>query len=217
MKYKAIIFDLDGTVLDTLGDLAESVNFALKEHGLPLKTKREVRFLVGNGVKNLVFRAAGETVVDEEKEEILGLFREHYPVHCTDNTYPYAGITELLNELKNSGVKMGVVSNKPDREVKKLVEKNFPGIFDYISGEKQGVPRKPSPEGVVLALESLGEIAEDSVYVGDSDVDILTAKNSGTDGIIVTWGFRDKEFLASKEPQYMVDTATELRTLLLES
>lgn len=214
IKYRAVIFDLDGTVLDTLGDLAASVNHTLEKHSLPQRTPREVRSFVGNGVKNLVFRAAGENVSDEEKEEMVAEFRTHYGEHCADSTVPYEGIKELLFSLKRDGVKLAVVSNKPDSEVQALVDKNFPGIFGYVAGEKAGIERKPAPDSVFAALDFLGEKACDAAYVGDSEVDILTAANSRTDGIIVTWGFRDRDFLVSKGAERPADTADELKKLL---
>lgn len=214
MKYEAVIFDLDGTVLDTLGDLAASVNHALASRGLTERSLDEIRAFVGNGIKNLVSRSAGQSVGEREKEILLDTFRKHYALHCADETKPYAGIPELLTELKEKGVKTAVVSNKAHGAVVKLAEKYFPGQFSCVLGERDGIPRKPAPDSVEYALSCLGVKKENAVYVGDSEVDILTARNAGLESVIVTWGFRDRETLEKSGAEKTADDPARLREML---
>lgn len=200
-RYSTIIFDLDGTLLYTLEDLADATNYALKKHGLPQRTIDEVRQFVGNGVRNLMKRAVPRGEEDPEFENIFDDFKAFYGEHCNDKTRPYDGIMELLGELKRQGYELAIVSNKLDSAVKELNKRYFEGIIDVAIGEKEGVLRKPAPDTVVTALKELNCSKETAIYVGDSDVDIQTAKNVGIPCISVLWGFRDREFLEEHDAQ----------------
>ncbi len=211
MAYKTMIFDLDGTLLDTLDDLWAAVNAALQKYGLPLRTREEVRSFVGNGIKNLMERSAGEV----EKEVFDGVFAEfkrYYGAHCEDATKPYAGITELLAALKKRGVKTAVVSNKADFAVKKLAESYFGDLLLAAVGENEsaGIRKKPAPDSLLAVMRDLGAEAESTVYVGDSEVDIQTAKNAGVACISVTWGFKDAAFLVENGGTCLLDEPMEI-------
>ncbi len=214
MKCEAIIFDLDGTILDTLPDLCGSVNFALGEMGYDTRTLDEVRSFVGNGIGNLIKRAVPSFVTEADTKKCLDIFMEHYNNNLSNLTKPYDGIIEVLRHLKAKGFKLAVLSNKRDEAVKVLVDKYFPDVFQYVSGEKSNIPRKPHPQGVFNALEELSVSAENTVYVGDSEVDIETARNSGLKCIAVSWGFRDKSVLIECKPEYIIDKPSLLAELL---
>ena len=215
MKYKLAIFDLDGTVLNTLEDLCDSVNFSLRTHNLPERSLSEIRAFVGNGIRRLIDLAVPENTDVQVTDSVFEAFKTHYKEHSSDNTKPYNGITELLRELKKKGILTAVVSNKADFAVKSLADKYFDGLFSYISGEKEGIPRKPAPDMVRNAIEFFGVSSEDAVYIGDSEVDIMTAKNSGIDSIIVTWGFRDKEILINSGAKILADDINTLKNTLI--
>ena len=193
--YKAVVFDLDGTLLDTLDDLADSANYALQKHGLPKRTREEICSFVGNGIAHLIGCCTGED--NPKREEVLAEFRAYYKTHCKEKTKPYADILALLGELKKRGIKTAVLSNKADFAVQPLVEEYFHGLIDISQGENEaeGVMRKPNPNGLLQIVKRLQCKREDTVYIGDSDVDIQTAQNAGIDCIAVVWGFRDEEFL----------------------
>ena len=195
MKYKLVIFDLDGTILDTIEDLCDSVNYALNKHSLPERTLGEVRTFVGNGIRRLIELSVPDGTDVIITDAVFESFRTHYKEHSCDKTRPYDGITDLLENIRLHNIKTAVVSNKADFAVKGLIRKYFDGLFSYAAGEKDGVPRKPYPDMVNNALSFFDISREDVLYVGDSEVDIETAKNSGIDSIIVTWGFRDKDTL----------------------
>ncbi len=208
-----VIFDLDGTLLNTLDDLADSVNAALQANNLPLRSIEEVRAFVGNGVYNLMVRAVG----DEQHpcfQQAFSDFKEHYASHCLDKTAPYKGIMPLLEVLSIQGYKLAVVSNKFDPAVKKLNEQFFTGLIPVAIGEREGVHKKPAPDSVFAAMEELGSKAESCIYIGDSDVDILTARNAGIPCISVTWGFRDREFLLESGAEKIVDTPQQIPLLV---
>lgn len=196
---KTCIFDLDGTLLDTLADLANAVNHALRVNSMPERTIEEVRFMVGNGVRKLMLLAVPNGEDNPLFEKAFADFRAYYSEHSFDNTKPYDGILPLLAELKGRGVKMAVVSNKMDAATKPLVKRFFGDYIDVAIGENEseGIKRKPAPDMVFKAIAELGAKAEDCVYVGDSDVDLHTAQNSNLPCISVLWGFRDKDFLVS--------------------
>ncbi|MBE6587958.1 MAG: HAD family hydrolase [Ruminococcaceae bacterium] len=212
MKYDSVIFDLDGTLLDTLDDLRDSVNFALRAHGLPERTLPEIRCFVGNGVGNLVKRSAGD-VSEKEVDEILATFRSHYKDHSSDKTKPYEGIIGLLSSLRERGIPTAVVSNKIDSAVRALIPEYFGDLIDVAIGELEGVKRKPAPDTVRLAMERL--CVSCPVYVGDSEVDVQTAKNAGIDGIFVTWGFRSEDELRAAGAERLVKSPDELKEALL--
>lgn len=204
-KFDTVIFDLDGTLLNTLEDLADSVNYALTNCDMPERTIDEVRCFLGNGVRNLMLRAVPDGEQNPKFEEAFAVFKEYYGEHCNDKTKPYEGIMELLNVLKEKGYAIGIVSNKIDSAVKELNNRYFKGIIDVAIGEREGVLRKPAPDTVLTALQELGKEKESAIYVGDSDVDIATAKNVGIPCISVLWGFRDKEFLVKNGASTFVE------------
>ena len=194
---KAVIFDLDGTLLNTLDDLADSTNYALSRFGYPTRTIEEVRQFVGNGVAKLIERAIPKGKNNPNFEKCLAIFKENYAQNMYNKTAPYNGIIEMLSNLKSKGIKIAVVSNKFDLAVKELCKKYFEGFIDFAAGENeaQGIKKKPAPDTVISVLNEFNFAPEDAVYVGDSDVDIMTAKNSKMPCISVTWGFRDEKFL----------------------
>ena len=205
MKYQTYIFDLDGTLLDTLGDLAASVNFALRTHGMPEHSVDDVRRFVGNGVRKLMQRAVPNGDANSDFEAAFATFRQHYMAHSLDTTRPYAGIPETLAALRQQGCRIAVVSNKMMAATQELVAHFFPEIEVAIGEhEAAGIRKKPAPDTVFEALRQLGvsgktadntTASQEAVYVGDSDVDLATARNSGLPCISVLWGFRDKDFL----------------------
>ncbi|MBQ9140274.1 MAG: HAD-IA family hydrolase [Lachnospiraceae bacterium] len=211
---KAVIFDLDGTLLDTLVDLANAVNAALERNEMPVRTLEEIRQFVGNGARNLLIRSVPDGLGNPAFEKTLADFRSYYTVHCKDYTRPYEGIQELLAELKQQEVKMAIVSNKPDSAVKELAKEYFGEYITVAIGDQEGVARKPAPDTVFKALEALEVCKEEAVYVGDSDVDIMTAMNAEMPCISVTWGFRDREFLMYHGASYFADTTKELEEVL---
>lgn len=214
MKYRLVIFDMDGTILNTLDDLAESINYALEKAGFAKRTLDEVRRFVGNGIGKLVERAVPEGTTQEKTEEVLTYFNGHYAKHCADHTKPYEGIPELLKTLKESGCLTAVVSNKADFAVQELCREYFPGMFDVSVGEKNGVRKKPAPDTVNSVLERLGAECAEAVYIGDSEVDIQTADNAGMDCIAVDWGFRSREELVKAQAVKIVSQPAEILTLL---
>ena len=213
--YHTAIFDLDGTLLDTLQDLADSTNYALSLHGLPTRTAEEIRQFVGNGVGLLIHRAVPQGTPEELEAHVLRDFRAHYLLNMENKTAPYPGILELLDALRAAGVRTAVVSNKFDGAVKGLCQNYFGDRVDTAIGESQGVARKPAPDTVFRALAELGASLEGAAYIGDSDVDMETAKNAGLPCISVSWGFRSRDFLLERGAALIADTVEELKALLL--
>lgn len=218
MKYNTYIFDLDGTLLDTLQDLANSVNYALRQYGLPEHSLDDVRRFVGNGVRLLMERAVPNGAQHPQFETVFATFRQHYMEHSLDTTRPYDGIVETIHELKQRGCRLAVVSNKMMAATQELVAHFFPEIEVAIGEhEAAGIRKKPAPDTVYEALRQLGLVVggfpADTVYVGDSDVDIATARNSGLPCISVLWGFRDKPFLLDHGATTFVSTPQELLTI----
>ena len=207
---QAVIFDLDGTLLNTLYDLTDSVNWALEKYGQPTRSLEEVREFVGNGLRNLMIQAVPGGEENPVFEELFEFFREYYKEHCNIKTAPYEGILELMRELKGRDVKMAIVSNKIDAGVKELNEIHFAEFVETAIGEREGIGRKPAPDSVNEALRILGVEREHAVYVGDSDVDIQTAKNAQMRCVSVTWGFRDEPFLMEHGAGIMIDRPLEL-------
>ena len=215
MRYKYVLFDLDGTILDTLDDLHAAANAALRECGYPERTKDEVRRFVGNGIRKLIERAVPSGTSEEDIVRTHEAFTAYYSVHCKDKTRPYAGIPELVRGLKENGIASAVISNKADYAVKALCEEYFEGLFEFSVGEREGIRKKPAPDSVLEAMRVMGAKSSETVYIGDSDVDIMTAKNAGIDCIGVSYGFRGREFLESHGAEVIADTVEELRGLLL--
>lgn len=209
---KIVIFDLDGTLLNTLDDLADSTNYALAKFGYPTRTIEEVRQFVGNGVAKLIERAIPDGKKNPNFEKCLAIFKENYAQNMYNKTAPYVGILEMLSNLKSKGLKIAVVSNKFDLAVKELCKKYFDGYIDFAAGENeaQGIKKKPAPDTVFTVLKEFELNPEDAVYVGDSDVDIMTAKNSQMPCISVTWGFRDEKFLLENGATILINTPSEI-------
>lgn len=218
MSYTTFIFDLDGTLLDTLQDLADSVNYALRTHGMPEHSQDEIRRFVGNGVRLLMERAVPDGAANPQFDAVFASFRQYYMQHSLDTTRPYDGIPELIHELKQRGCRLAVVSNKMMAATQELIAHFFPEI-DVAIGENEaaGIRKKPAPDTVLEALRQLTSLdpseAGEVVYVGDSDVDIQTAKNSGLPCISVLWGFRDRDFLTAHGASVFVETPHEILTL----
>ena len=214
MSIKAVIFDLDGTLLNTLEDLTDSTNAALQQYSYPTRTIDEVCRFVGNGVKLLMLRALGIEKPEDNAdfEDIFAAFRAHYAEHSNDHTRPYDGVLELMERLRDAGIEMAIVSNKLDAAVKQLNEIYFSEYISVAIGENEaaGVRKKPAPDTVYAALRELGVTAEESIYIGDSEVDLATAKNSGLPCISVLWGFRDKECLLEHGAQTLCDTPEQV-------
>lgn len=208
MKFDGVIFDLDGTLLNTLDDLCDSVNFALSSHSYPSRTLEEVRSFVGNGIANLIVRALPDGASQEEFQKVFASFKEHYKDNSDNKTAPYPGISELLSRLKREGIPTAVVSNKADFAVQALVLKHFGSLIDFATGEVEGLARKPDPALTLMAAERIG--AKHPVYVGDSEVDVETCKNACMSGVFVTWGFRTKEELCSAGADIFADDTNEL-------
>ena len=195
MKINTIIFDLDGTLLNTLEDLHACFNHAIQTYGYPTRSLEEIKSFVGNGIKKAIERALPYKIADEELEKIVEYFRQYYKEHMLELTKPYEGILELLEELKKRNYKLAVVSNKYDDAVKDLVRNYFGEFIDVAIGEGYGVRKKPEADGVLKAINELGVKIENCIYIGDSDVDIKTAQNVGVPCISVLWGFREESFL----------------------
>ena len=215
MNYQLAVFDLDGTILDTLEDLYHAINYALRENGPPERTLDEIRRFVGNGIRKLVERAVPDGSSEEQICRVHASFDAYYPQHCADHTQPYRGIPAMLTALREAGMLTAVVSNKPDYGVQSLMVDYFPGLFDDAVGERAGVRRKPAPDAVLAVLEKLGVPREQAVYIGDSDVDIETAKQAGMPCISVDWGFRSVAFLIDHGAKLIVSSPAELERLLL--
>ena len=212
--YDTVVFDLDGRLLNTLEDLADAVNYALGEMGMPKRTIAEVREFVGNGVRRLMELSVPGGFDNPAFEETFAKFREYYGIHCNDKTRAYDGVVELLRGLKKDGYSLAIVSNKLDSAVKELNELYFVGIVEVAIGEREGVARKPAPDTVFAALRELGRAPETAVYVGDSDVDIMAAKNAGLPCISVLWGFRDRPFLEAHGAEHFAATPDDVRKFL---
>ncbi len=215
-KIDTVIFDMDGTVLDTLQDLADAVNAALKAFAMPERTIDEVRSFVGNGVRRLLELSVPDGFANPRFEEVFAKFREYYGVHCNDKTKAYDGILPLLRELEKEGYGLAIVSNKLDSAVKELNEIYFEGIVKVAIGEVEGIAKKPAPDMVEKALRELGKTKETAVYVGDSDVDLMTARNVGLPCISVLWGFREEGFLKEQGARYFAKAPAEIPKLIGE-
>ena len=210
--YSIYIFDLDGTLLDTLGDLAAATNYALRQHGMPEHSIDDVRRFVGNGVRKLMERAIPDGAHNPDFEATFATFRQYYMQHSLDTTQPYEGISETLAALKAKGCRLAVVSNKMMAATQELCQHFFPDTIEVAIGENEaaGIRKKPAPDTVYAALDVLGVGKGNAVYVGDSDVDIQTAANAGLPCISVLWGFRDKAFLTENGAKTFISTPSEL-------
>ena len=210
MKYKAYIFDLDGTLLDTLLDLANAVNYAMRAKGYPERTVQEVRGFIGNGIRVLIRRAVPEGTGDVDYAEALEIFTEYYLEHIADYTKPYDGMIDVVKVLQKRGCKVAVLSNKAHFAAQAVVKDFFGDIFDMVVGKMDEFPTKPEPDSLFYTMKTLGVTAEESVYIGDSDVDVLTAHNAGLPCIGVTWGNRDEDVLLAGGAEYIAHTPQEI-------
>ena len=210
MKYNTYIFDLDGTILDTLLDLAKAVNFAMRSKGYPERTVNEVRSFIGNGIRVLIKRAVPQETEDKDYNEALEIFTKYYLEHIADYTKPYDGIVDVINELKGKGCKTAVVSNKAHFAAQAVVKDFFGDIFDAVTGKKDEFPSKPEPDSLLYTIGLLGSEKEQCIYIGDSDVDVLTAHNAGLPCIGVTWGNRDEDVLLASGAEYIARTPSDI-------
>ena len=210
MKYQAVIFDLDGTLLDTLTDLWNAVNAACKKYGCAPRTRLQVRRALGNGLERLLRLSLPEDMEENRFQTAFQFFRGYYLKHCDEETRPYEGIPELLRKLQQKGIRLAIVSNKAHPAVRELRDRYFPETMQVAIGESVEIRRKPAPDTVFKALEELGIPKEQAVYVGDSEVDKKTADNAGMDCFLVTWGFRDRDELAALEPAALIDQPEQI-------
>ena len=210
MEYQTYIFDLDGTLLDTLHDLAASTNYALRTYGMPEHSEDDVRRFVGNGVKKLMERAIPEGTDNPLFDDAYACFRQHYLKHNMDNTKPYPDVMEMLEELKNRGKNIAVVSNKFYAATQEICRHFFGDLVDVAIGERENIKKKPAPDTVNEALRQLHADRDRAVYIGDSDVDVMTAKNSGMPCISVLWGFRDHDFLLAHGASILVSSPLQI-------
>ncbi len=216
MKKKIVIFDLDGTLINTLEDLKDSTNYALNCLNYPERTINEICQFVGNGVAKLIERAIPDGKDNPDFQQCLEIFKKHYSKNMYNKTAPYDKILQILKTLKQNGYITAVVSNKFDMAVKELCSKYFSGLIDFAAGENEvcGIRKKPAPDTVLKVLEKFNLTNNEAVYVGDSDVDIMTAKNSKMPCISVTWGFRNREFLINNNAEIIIDSPDEIIDIL---
>ncbi len=214
MNIQAIIFDLDGTLLDTLDDLGDSVNHVLEKYHYPQRTKEEIRSFIGNGIKKLIERALPYRIEDNEFEKVFNDFQAYYQIHCLDKTIPYPHILELLKMLKEKNYKTAIISNKSDDKVQVLKKAFFPDLIDLALGTKDFAKTKPNPESTLQLIHDLNVPLSSCLFVGDSEVDIQTAHNANIPCVSVSWGFKSKEALLKNGAQIIIDTPLELIKIL---
>ena len=215
MQFRAVLFDMDGTVLDTLDDLHDSVNAALREFSLPEVDREAVAQSLGNGAGHLIRCCIPEGSPDALYSDVLAWYRPWYDAHCLIKTRPYDGILPLMKDLRSQGIRLAIISNKPDSAVQELAEAFFPGLLDVVVGESPAVRRKPAPDTVLAAAEKMGIPVSGCVYVGDTEVDLETARNAGMACVAVTWGFRSEAQLLASGAAAPVHTPAELEAVLL--
>ena len=213
-RINTVIFDMDGTVLDTLDDLAESVNYVLRKYGMPERSKDEYRQFFGSGIRSALRCAVPPQYSDDVIDGMIPVFKEYYNQHCLDRTKPYSGIPELMAELRKRGYKLAIVSNKIDSAVKELNHRFFSDYVSVAVGEKAGVRRKPAADTVLAALAELDALRDEAVCIGDSEVDLQTAANAGLPCIAVLWGFRDKDFLSENGARVFADDPKDILSIL---
>lgn len=213
MRYKTLIFDLDGTLLNTLEDLAMATNHALTVNNFPPRTVEEVCMFVGNGIRKLITRAVPPGTADAVQEKVFADFNTYYKVHCNDTTCAYEGVMQLLEEARALGCKTAIVSNKADYAVQELAQLYFEGLLDAACGERAGIARKPAPDMLLAVMQKLAAEPETTIYIGDSDTDLLTAKNTGVACIGACWGFRGRKFLVEHGAVLLADQAADVLAL----
>lgn len=210
MRYKLAIFDMDGTILNTLEDLADCMNYCLQKHGYPQRTIGEVKSFVGNGIRKLVERAVPTGTSEQDIDQVFKTFNDYYKDHCAIKTRPYEGIPEVIQEMRRRGILTAVISNKADYAVKSLCEDYFKGLFDFSLGDREGYRRKPYPDNVNAVMDKFQVHRSEAVYIGDSEVDLQTARNARIDVIMVGWGFRDEDFIKSQGADFVIHTPAEI-------
>ncbi len=213
--YRAVLFDMDGTVLNTLGDLAAAMNYSLRHFNMPEREEQELKTFLGKGPAHFVRCSVAEGSSPELCRQVQDFYEEYYDSHCQIKTAPYPGILELMVRLKGRGVKLAVISNKQEPAVKLLAQRHFPGLLELAVGTGPSIPCKPDPSAVLSAMERMGVSAKESLYVGDMDVDLNTAKNAGIDCVGVAWGFMGREKLLSLGAARVADSAEELGDIIL--
>ena len=213
LRYKTLIFDLDGTLLDTLADLAAATNYTLQKNGFPQRTVDEVRMFVGNGIRKLIERAVPTGTSKAVQEQVFADFNVYYKAHCADTTCAYPGVLALLKEARSMGCQTAIVSNKADYGVQELAKQYFPGLLDAACGEQEGIARKPAPDMLVAVMHKLGAAKESTIYIGDSDTDLLTAANTGIPCIGACWGFRGRQFLIEHGATLLADKVEDVLSL----
>lgn len=216
MRYKAVLFDMDGTVLDTLSDLTDSVNHTLRQYGMPERSSEEVASFLGNGAARLISLSVPAGTGEELCRRVLGSYQPWYSAHCRIKTAPYPGILALMERLRSSGAKLAVISNKGDDAVKALAAQHFPGLLELAVGESAAVRRKPDPDACLAAMSAIGAGKADTVYIGDTEVDVVTAANAGVDCAAVSWGFRSRAGLIAAGASHIFDSPEALGDYLLE-
>ena len=214
MKYTTIIFDLDGTLLNTLADLAAATNHALAEHKLPQRTTDEVRRFVGNGIRKLIERAVPADTPAKLHEEVFASFNRYYKQHCADSTRPYEGVLQLLQQLRTASCRTAIVSNKADYGVQALAKQYFDGQLDAACGERAGIAKKPAPDMLLAIMQQLKAEPASTIYIGDSDTDIATASNAGVACIGACWGFRGRAFLEAHGAKLLAENVSDIWELI---
>ena len=214
MKYTTIIFDLDGTLLNTLADLAAATNHALAEHKLPQRTTDEVRRFVGNGIRKLIERAVPADTPAKLQEEVFASFNRYYKEHCADSTRPYEGVPQLLQQLRAAGCRTAIVSNKADYGVQALAKQYFDGRLDAACGERAGIAKKPAPDMLLAIMQQLKAEPASTIYIGDSDTDLDTARNAGVACIGACWGFRGRAFLEAHGAKLLAENVSDIWKLI---
>ncbi len=213
---KAVIFDLDGTLVDSVADLCNSCNFALGKYGFPQHELYKYNYFVGNGMTTLIERVIPKEALNKETfQKVYDTFIEHYSSNYLVNTAPFEGIKESLKTLKENGIKLAVLSNKKDEFTKKIAKELFGDLFDVVSGKKEGYPLKPNPDSTIMVLNSLGVTAKECAFLGDSGVDMITAVNSGCVPVGVLWGLRTEEELKNSGAKYLIHNPTEIAPFIL--
>lgn len=214
MNNKMLIFDLDGTLLNTLDDLCDSVNYSLRTNNMPERSLDEIRAFVGNGIRLLIERSVPENTAKTLIDKTFDCFKAYYQIHCNDKTKPYPGVMDMLKKLKSKGYKIVVLSNKAQPAVTKLCDIYFNDLLDEAIGARENIPKKPAPDALYICAKNNNVNLNNIIYIGDSDVDIATAKNANVAGINVTWGFRSKEALIKCGATTLADNTIELLQLL---
>lgn len=217
--YKYVIFDLDGTLLNTLDDLADATNWVCEQHGWPTHPVEAYKRFVGNGANKLLERVTPDDVVltDGLRHQILEEFTRRYTAHKSDKTTAYKGMPQAVVQLKEAGLTLAVLTNKPHGAAAPIVERYYPGVFEYVQGALEGMPTKPDPTLLHKMMGKLGATTQDTLFVGDSNVDIRTAKNGGLTGCGVLWGFRDRRELETEGADMIVETPAELVQFILDN